>query len=72
MMRVPFLSLYILHECLSDEMTRHFESFYDSARYILGRGMGEFEGTYARFSGTRRCVGVANRLDALSPSNSSG
>ncbi len=60
MTRVPFLSLDDLHERLRDEITRYFESFYDSGSFILGKGVGEFEEAYARFSGTRYCVGVAN------------
>lgn len=65
MMRVPFLSLDDLHDRLKDEMTRYFESFYDSKKYILGKGVEGFEGAYARFSGTRHCIGVANGFDAL-------
>ncbi len=65
MTRVPFLSLDDLHERLRDEITRYFESFYDSGSYILGKGVEEFEEAYARFSGTRYCVGVANGFDAV-------
>jgi dTDP-4-amino-4,6-dideoxygalactose transaminase len=63
--RVPFLSLDDLHERLRDEITRHFEAFYDSRSFILGEEVGRFEEAYARFSGTRCCVGVANGFDAL-------
>jgi len=62
---VPFLSLEDLHDRLKDEMTRYFESFYDSKKYILGKGVEDFEGAYARFSGTRYCIGVANGFDAV-------
>lgn len=65
MTRVPFLSLDDLHERLRDEITRHFEAFYDSRSFILGEEVGRFEKAYARFSGTRCCVGVANGFDAL-------
>jgi dTDP-4-amino-4,6-dideoxygalactose transaminase len=63
--RVPFLSLDDLHKSLRDEMTRHFESFYDSGTYILGKGVMDFEEAYAHLSGTRYCVGVANGFDAV-------
>lgn len=65
MTRVPFHSLDELHERLRDEITRHFEAFYDSRSYILGQGVKRFEEEYARFSGTSHCVGVANGFDAV-------
>ncbi len=65
MTRVPFLSLDELHERLRDEITLHFEAFYDSRSFILGEEVGKFEDAYARFSGTRYCVGVANGFDAV-------
>jgi dTDP-4-amino-4,6-dideoxygalactose transaminase len=63
--RVPFHSLDELHERLRAEITRHFEAFYDSRSYILGQGVRRFEEEYARFSGARHCVGVANGFDAV-------
>lgn len=65
MMRVPFHSLDILHDQLEEEVSAFFKSFYDSRRYVLGERVEEFEQAYARSSGTRYCVGVANGLDAL-------
>lgn len=46
-------------------MIRWFESFYDSTSYILGHAVDEFEEAYARFNGTRYCVGVGSGFDAL-------
>jgi len=63
--RVPFLSLDPLHADLKEEMTRWFESFYDSTSFILGHAVEEFEEAYARFNGTRYCVGVGSGFDAL-------
>ncbi len=65
MTRVPFLSLDELHERLRDEILSHFEVFYDSRSFILGKEVGRFEEAYARFSGTRHCIGVANGFDAV-------
>lgn len=65
MKRVPFLSLDELHERLKGEITSYFEAFYDSRSFILGKEVGRFEEAYARFSGTRFCVGVANGFDAV-------
>jgi dTDP-4-amino-4,6-dideoxygalactose transaminase len=63
--QVPFLSLDELHKRLRDEITRFFENFYDSRRFILGEEVRRFEEAYARFSGTRNCVGVGNGFDAV-------
>ena len=65
MTRVPFLSLDEIHERLREEITSHFNAFYDSRSFILGKEVGRFEEAYARFSGTRHCVGVANGFDAV-------
>jgi dTDP-4-amino-4,6-dideoxygalactose transaminase len=54
-----------VHERLRDEILSHFEAFYDSRSFILGKEVGRFEEAYARFSGTRHCVGVANGFDAV-------
>lgn len=62
---VPFLSLDHLHAQLRDELLRSFESFLDSGRYILGERVEAFEEAYARYSGTRFCVGVGSGFDAL-------
>jgi dTDP-4-amino-4,6-dideoxygalactose transaminase len=62
---VPFYSLDPLHAGLKEEMIRWFESFFDSTSYILGRAVEEFEVAYARFNGTRHCVGVGSGFDAL-------
>ncbi len=65
MTRIPFLSLDELHERLKGEITSYFEAFYDSRSFILGKEVGRFEEAYARFSGTRYCIGVANGFDAV-------
>ena len=65
MTRVPFLSLDEIHERLREEITSHFNAFYDSRSFILGKEVGRFEEAYARFSGTRHCIGVANGFDAV-------
>jgi dTDP-4-amino-4,6-dideoxygalactose transaminase len=62
---VPFLSLDELHKRLRDEITRFFETFYDSRRFILGEEVRRFEEAYARYGGTRHCVGVGNGFDAV-------
>ncbi|MBK9381603.1 MAG: DegT/DnrJ/EryC1/StrS family aminotransferase [Chitinophagaceae bacterium] len=42
-----------------------FEQFFDSAWYILGDRLKEFEKEYAAFNKVASCIGVSNGLDAL-------
>ena len=42
-----------------------FNDVLHSGWYILGKKVKEFEETFARYCGTRFCIGVANGLDAL-------
>jgi dTDP-4-amino-4,6-dideoxygalactose transaminase len=37
----------------------------DSGWYLLGNEVKRFENNYAKFIGTKHCIGVANGLDAL-------
>jgi dTDP-4-amino-4,6-dideoxygalactose transaminase len=42
-----------------------FNEVLNSGWYILGKKVKEFEEAFARYCGTRFCIGVANGLDAL-------
>lgn len=64
-MNIPFLSLHdvtALHEAeINDAVTR----VVNSGWYLQGKENERFEEDYAKFIGTRYCVGCANGLDAL-------
>ena len=64
-MQVPFVSLHPLHEPLRAEIHRRVDSLLDRSDFILGAEVSDFESSYARYSGTRYCLGISNGLDAL-------
>ena len=63
--QVPFLDLRAPYHELRDEIDRAMRRVADSGWYLLGEELLAFEDAYARYVGTRHCVGVANGLDAL-------
>lgn len=64
-MTVPFLDLRAQVAEVADEVRRGLESVFERAAFVGGAEVADFESAYARFVGTRHCVGVANGTDAL-------
>ena len=64
-MKVPILDLKPAYDELAGELDAAYRRVMASGRYLLGPELEAFEAEYARFSGTRHCVGVANGLEAL-------
>ena len=63
--RVPFLDLVAVHRELRDELLSVFESTLDTAGFIGGPMVADFEREFAEFCESRFCVGTANGTDAL-------
>jgi dTDP-3-amino-3,4,6-trideoxy-alpha-D-glucose transaminase len=61
----PYLDLSLGTAELRDEIDGAIARVLDSGRYIQGPEVEAFESEFARYCGTRHCVGVANGLDAL-------
>ncbi len=64
-MKIPFLSFEKMNADVKQATLASFEHFFDSAWYILGEQVKQFEKEYASFNKTTYAVGVANGLDAL-------
>lgn len=64
-MRVPFLDLKGPYKELREEMDAVWHRVMESGWYILGNEVEAFEEEFARYCGTRHCIGVGNGLDAL-------
>lgn len=64
-MCVPFLSFQYMQKSIRDEIINSFTEVYDSAWYILGKKVEQFEQAYAKFNQVPEAVGVSNGLDAL-------
>ena len=64
-MRVPFLDLAATHADLRHELDAAITRVIDRGQFILGDEVAAFEVEFARFVGTKHCIGVGNGLDAL-------
>ena len=57
--RIPFLDLVTPHRELRDELTAVFEHALETAGFIGGPMVEDFERTFAMHCDTQHCVGVA-------------
>ena len=64
-MQIPFLSLKSITEKYSDEIHAAVRRVVDSGWYLQGKENETFESNYAKYIGSKYCIGVANGLDAL-------
>jgi dTDP-4-amino-4,6-dideoxygalactose transaminase len=64
-MNIPFLDLKAAVDELRSEIDTAIARVLDSGQYILGDEVEAFEVEYAKYCGSKYCVGVANGLDAL-------
>ncbi len=62
---IPFLDLHKINKRFETVFQNSFKGFLDSGYYILGENVTAFEKDYAKFCGTKYCIGVGNGLDAL-------
>jgi len=63
--RIPFLDLVTPHRELKDELTTVFEHALETAGFIGGPMVEDFERNFARYCDTQHCVGVGSGTDAL-------
>lgn len=64
-MKIPFLDIGATYKELKIEIDKAVNNVLDGGWYILGKNVDEFEKEYARYCGTKYCVGVGNGMDAL-------
>src|SRR6266850_4195560 len=62
---IPFLDLITVHRELRDELRSVFKTALDTAGFIGGPMVQEFERDFAEFCEARFCVGMASGTDAL-------
>ena len=65
-MNIPFLSLQSSNQVYESQIIEAVTETITSGWYILGNRLQQFEEDFARYCGTKYCIGVANGLDALS------
>ena len=64
-MEVPFLSLKEVTDLHNKEINEAVTRTVNSGWYLQGKENEKFEADYAKYIGTKYCIGVANGLDAL-------
>ena len=62
---IPFLDLKPAYYEIKGELDAAFQRVMESGWYILGNEVSSFEEEFARYCGTKYCIGVANGLEAL-------
>jgi dTDP-4-amino-4,6-dideoxygalactose transaminase len=62
---IPFLDLVTPHQELKEELTEVFQKALNTAGFVGGPMVEQFEREFAAFCGTEHCVGVSNGTDAL-------
>ena len=65
MKSVKFLDLMTINLAHEKELTEAFSRVLHSGWYIKGKELEAFEVDFAKYCGTKHCIGVANGLDAL-------
>jgi dTDP-4-amino-4,6-dideoxygalactose transaminase len=64
-MKVPFVDLKIQYQSIRDEVRGEIDRMLESAQFILGPNVVEFEKEFAAYCGTKYAAGVASGTDAL-------
>lgn len=64
-MNIPYLDIKKITEQHGEEIQAAVAEVVSSGWYLHGKAVRRFEANYARYVGTKHCVGVGNGLDAL-------
>lgn len=64
-MNVDFLNLQRINKRFTEELREASNRVINSGWYIQGFELNKFESEFAKYCGTKHCIGVANGLDAL-------
>jgi dTDP-4-amino-4,6-dideoxygalactose transaminase len=64
-MKIPLVDLQAQYRSISSEVATAMQEVLEETGFILGRQVKTFEDSFARFSGAKHCIGVANGTDAL-------
>lgn len=62
---IKFLDLHKVNTRFENAFQQKFKEFLNKGHYVLGDGVSTFEANYAKYCGTKHCIGVSNGLDAL-------
>lgn len=63
--KIKFFDIKKINKSYEDSFRSVFNDFLKSEQIILGPKTQEFEDSFAKYCGTRHCLGISNGLDAL-------
>lgn len=64
-MNIPFVSFEPMHNEIENEVKSKFNEVYGKNWFIQGEEVKNFENEFAKYCGTKYCIGCGNGLDAL-------
>lgn len=64
-MKIPFATFEPMHKEIRDELDAAYKKVIDTSYFIQGEECHKFEEEFAKYCGTKYCVGVATGLDAI-------
>ena len=62
---VPFVDLKAQYQTIRDEIRAEVDNVFESAQFVLGDAVAEFERDFASYLGVKHVIGVGSGLDAL-------
>lgn len=62
---IKFLDLKAINDSFEPQLSQSIKRVINSGWYLQGNEVNVFEREYAKYIGTKHCIGVANGLDAL-------
>ncbi|NRB61255.1 MAG: DegT/DnrJ/EryC1/StrS family aminotransferase [Winogradskyella sp.] len=62
---ITFLDLHKINDRFRSEFEDALQKSLDTSHFVLGKNVLHFQNEFARYCGTKHCIGVANGLDAL-------
>lgn len=63
--RIPMNDFSLEYGVLGPDVVKKIDAFFAAGQYILGSNVAAFEREFARYVGSKYCVGVANGLEAI-------
>lgn len=64
-MNIPFIDFQYMHQPIMEEVLKELSSIIDYNSFILGPSVSKFEASFAEFTNTEHCIGVASGCDAI-------
>lgn len=62
---IPFFDLSRQYAQIKDEVDRAIQNVFSNSNFILGENVEKFQEEFADYCGAKRCIGVANGMEAL-------